>query len=145
MPGECLIVNLAAPFAVPALVDLYDDHLRDRPEPPPAPVPPPGPTSAPWSTEGRPYPGAVAETTCGDLVLLCNTNSPQDPEGQVVSATNGRSGPQQLGHLGRLDSRRLPEHEEKHGLAHQPLPVFAGRHGPPASRRHQCGGGAHRQ
>jgi len=28
MPGECLIVNLAAPFAVPALVDLYDDHVR---------------------------------------------------------------------------------------------------------------------
>ncbi|MGH9066708.1 MAG: ATP-binding protein [Acidimicrobiales bacterium] len=38
MPGECLLVNLAAPFAVPARVDLYDDHLRSVP-PPPLPRP----------------------------------------------------------------------------------------------------------
>lgn len=38
MPGECLLVNLAAPFAVPAKIDLYDDHVRSVP-PPPAPRP----------------------------------------------------------------------------------------------------------
>jgi hypothetical protein len=38
MPGECLIVNLAAPFAVPAAVDLYDDVVRAAP---PAPAPRP--------------------------------------------------------------------------------------------------------
>jgi hypothetical protein len=38
MPGECLIVNLTAPFAVPALVDLYADVVRSTP-PPPAPRP----------------------------------------------------------------------------------------------------------
>jgi hypothetical protein len=38
MPGEGLIVNLAAPFAVPALFDLYADALRSTP-PPPAPRP----------------------------------------------------------------------------------------------------------
>ena len=36
MPGECLIVNLAAPFAVPAKIDLWDDVVRAV-EPPPAP------------------------------------------------------------------------------------------------------------
>lgn len=36
MPGECLIVNLEAPFAVPAKVDLWDDVVR-------AAVPPPAP------------------------------------------------------------------------------------------------------
>jgi DNA helicase HerA-like ATPase len=36
MPGECLIVNLAAPFAVPAMIDLYADAVRATP-PPPAP------------------------------------------------------------------------------------------------------------
>jgi hypothetical protein len=35
MPGECLLVNLEAPFAVPALVHLYDEVLRLAP---PAPV-----------------------------------------------------------------------------------------------------------
>ena len=35
MPGECLIVNLAAPFAVPAHVHLYSDLLA-RVAPPPA-------------------------------------------------------------------------------------------------------------
>ncbi|HET9077284.1 MAG TPA: ATP-binding protein [Acidimicrobiales bacterium] len=35
MPGECLIVNLAAPFAVPAHVHLYQD-LLSRVSPPPA-------------------------------------------------------------------------------------------------------------
>ena len=38
MPGECLIANLEAPFAVPARVHLYADVLRDCP-PPPAPRP----------------------------------------------------------------------------------------------------------
>jgi DNA helicase HerA-like ATPase len=38
MPGECLIVNLAAPFAVPAQVDLYSELIR-RTAPPPAPRP----------------------------------------------------------------------------------------------------------
>ncbi len=42
MPGECLIVNLAAPFAVPATIDLYAD-LVGRPHRLPrlAPWPPP--------------------------------------------------------------------------------------------------------
>jgi DNA helicase HerA-like ATPase len=34
MPGECLIVNLTAPFAVPALVDLYADVVRAAPAAP---------------------------------------------------------------------------------------------------------------
>jgi hypothetical protein len=34
MPGECLLVNLHAPFAVPALVDLYADLVRRTPAPP---------------------------------------------------------------------------------------------------------------
>jgi hypothetical protein len=42
MPGECLIVNLAAPFAVPAAVYLYDDVVRATPPAPtPRPVAPP--------------------------------------------------------------------------------------------------------
>lgn len=36
MPGECLVVNLEAPFAVPALLALYDDVVRSTP---PAPAP----------------------------------------------------------------------------------------------------------
>jgi uncharacterized protein len=36
MPGECLIVNLAAPFAVPAQIHLYSDLLRSCPAPPAA-------------------------------------------------------------------------------------------------------------
>jgi len=36
MPGECLVVNLHAPFAVPAKVYLYDDLVRAT-EAPPAP------------------------------------------------------------------------------------------------------------
>ena len=36
MPGECLLVNLEAPFAVPALVYLYDELVRSAP---PAPTP----------------------------------------------------------------------------------------------------------
>jgi uncharacterized protein len=42
MPGECLLVNLAAPFAVPAAVDLWADHVRTAASPPAArstPVP----------------------------------------------------------------------------------------------------------
>jgi uncharacterized protein len=38
MPGECLLVNLAAPFAVPAMVHLYDDAVRAC-DPAPAPRP----------------------------------------------------------------------------------------------------------
>jgi DNA helicase HerA-like ATPase len=39
MPGECLIANLAAPFAVPAAIDLYADLVRATPAPPaPRPV-----------------------------------------------------------------------------------------------------------
>ena len=34
MPGECLIANLAAPFAVPAAIDLYGDLVRATPAPP---------------------------------------------------------------------------------------------------------------
>jgi hypothetical protein len=33
MPGECLIVNLAAPFAVPAHIHLYGDLIRRLPPP----------------------------------------------------------------------------------------------------------------
>ena len=36
MPGECLLANLEAPFAVPARVHLYDDVVRAA-SPPPAP------------------------------------------------------------------------------------------------------------
>jgi hypothetical protein len=36
MPGECLIVNLAAPFAVPAHVYLYSDLVGSTPPPPAA-------------------------------------------------------------------------------------------------------------
>jgi len=38
MPGECLVANLVAPFAVPARVALWDDVVRSV-EPPPAPRP----------------------------------------------------------------------------------------------------------
>ena len=38
MPGECLLANLEAPFAVPARVALWDDVVRAA-EPPPAPRP----------------------------------------------------------------------------------------------------------
>ncbi|MBA3304142.1 MAG: ATP-binding protein, partial [Acidimicrobiia bacterium] len=38
MPGECLLANLEAPFAVPAKIHLYDDVVRATP-PPPAPRP----------------------------------------------------------------------------------------------------------
>ena len=34
MPGECLVVNLHAPFAVPAKVYLYDDLVRATDAPP---------------------------------------------------------------------------------------------------------------
>ncbi len=42
MPGECLVANLEAPFAVPAKVHLYDDVVRAT-----APPPAPRPTAAP--------------------------------------------------------------------------------------------------
>ena len=45
MPGECLIANLEAPFAVPAKVRLYADVVRDCP-PPPAPLPAAAPNVA---------------------------------------------------------------------------------------------------
>ncbi|HJV08741.1 MAG TPA: ATP-binding protein [Acidimicrobiales bacterium] len=38
MPGECLLANLDAPFAVPAKIHLWADVVRDCP-PPPAPRP----------------------------------------------------------------------------------------------------------
>jgi len=42
MPGECLLVNLAAPFAVPAAIYLYDEVVRASPPAPVArPVAPP--------------------------------------------------------------------------------------------------------
>jgi len=42
MPGECLVVNLEAPFAVPAKVDLWDDVVRAVAAPPaPREVAPP--------------------------------------------------------------------------------------------------------
>ena len=42
MPGECLLVNLVAPFAVPAAIFLYDDVVRSTPPAPgPRPVAPP--------------------------------------------------------------------------------------------------------
>jgi len=42
MPGECLMVNLSAPFAVPAKVYLYDEAVRACPPPPvPRPTAPP--------------------------------------------------------------------------------------------------------
>src|SRR5207237_1522845 len=34
MPGECLVANLEAPFAVPAKVHLYEDVLRNCESPP---------------------------------------------------------------------------------------------------------------
>lgn len=36
MPGECLIAGLAAPFAMPAKIDLYDDLVSTTPPPPAA-------------------------------------------------------------------------------------------------------------
>ena len=36
MPGECLIVSLAAPFAIPAKVDLYDTLVAATPPAPAA-------------------------------------------------------------------------------------------------------------
>jgi hypothetical protein len=42
MPGECLLVNLAAPFAVPAAIYLYDEMVQAAtPAPAPRPVAPP--------------------------------------------------------------------------------------------------------
>jgi hypothetical protein len=34
MPGECLVANLEAPFAVPARVHLWDDVVRAVAAPP---------------------------------------------------------------------------------------------------------------
>jgi uncharacterized protein len=46
MPGECLLVNLEAPFAVPALVYLYDELVRLAPSAPaPRAVAPPNVSS----------------------------------------------------------------------------------------------------
>jgi len=42
MPGECLLANLSAPFAVPAAVCLYDEVVRSAP-----PAPAPRPVAAP--------------------------------------------------------------------------------------------------
>ena len=35
MPGECLLANLDAPFAVPARIHLWSDVVRTCPPPPP--------------------------------------------------------------------------------------------------------------
>ena len=35
MPGECLVANLEAPFAVPARIHLYEDVVRSVVTPPP--------------------------------------------------------------------------------------------------------------
>jgi DNA helicase HerA-like ATPase len=45
MPGECLVANLDAPFAVPAKVHLYDDLVAAT-EPPPSPRPKAAPNVA---------------------------------------------------------------------------------------------------
>ncbi|HET9444355.1 MAG TPA: hypothetical protein VFO65_13580, partial [Acidimicrobiales bacterium] len=45
MPGECLIANLAAPFAVPAKIHLWADVCRAA-VPPPAPRPSAAPNVA---------------------------------------------------------------------------------------------------
>jgi len=47
MPGECLVVNLEAPFAVPRCLSLYDDVVRSTP-PAPAPRAVAPPTSQRW-------------------------------------------------------------------------------------------------
>jgi DNA helicase HerA-like ATPase len=46
MPGECLVANLAAPFAVPAKVRLWADVVRATEPPPPPPVSAPANVSA---------------------------------------------------------------------------------------------------
>ena len=46
MPGECLVANLAAPFAVPAKVHLWADVVRTTEPPPPPPVSVPANISA---------------------------------------------------------------------------------------------------
>jgi DNA helicase HerA-like ATPase len=46
MPGECLVANLEAPFAVPAKVHLWSDVVRATPAPPPPPVSAPANVSA---------------------------------------------------------------------------------------------------
>jgi uncharacterized protein len=46
MPGECLVANLEAPFAVPARVHLWADVVRSTPGPPPPPVVAPANVSA---------------------------------------------------------------------------------------------------
>jgi DNA helicase HerA-like ATPase len=46
MPGECLVANLAAPFAVPAKVRLWADVVRATEPPPPPPVSAPANISA---------------------------------------------------------------------------------------------------
>ena len=51
MPGECLLANLEAPFAVPALVYLYDEVVGRRPRRP-HPATWHRPTCRRWSTRG---------------------------------------------------------------------------------------------
>ena len=46
MPGECLIANLEAPFAMPARIHLWDDVVRDCPAPPARPEARPANVSA---------------------------------------------------------------------------------------------------
>ena len=46
MPGECLVANLEAPFAVPAKVHLYADVVAATEPPPPPPVSAPADVAA---------------------------------------------------------------------------------------------------
>jgi DNA helicase HerA-like ATPase len=46
MPGECLIANLEAPFAMPARIHLWDDVVRGCPQPPARPEARPANVSA---------------------------------------------------------------------------------------------------
>ncbi len=42
MPGEAIVTNLEAPFALPAMVYLYEEYLKSVKGPSPLPPRPPG-------------------------------------------------------------------------------------------------------
>ena len=65
MPGECLIVNLAAPFAVPAHAYLYSELVRAQPASPGAPAGQPGQRFRSGRLEGRPGAGQPAGQAAG--------------------------------------------------------------------------------
>ena len=89
MPGECLIAGLAAPFAMPAKVDLYDDLVRATPPPPPPRPRPRPPTSPPWSTR----PGAAIRRAAagpkagGDVRSSISVAEPTAAETSVLELT----------------------------------------------------------